>query len=323
MGNFGHGGATLLSTGSLPYINQPEYASSGSFNPAIVVIMLGTNDAKDSNWANHSTFNSDYNNLIYHYRSLPTHPIVCVMTPPYVYGTGFGGNMAATLNNTVVPMVAQIAGNNLAPLIDVHAATSNHPEWFSADSAHVHPNDAGAACIAQVVSQEVAYLTASTQTFETENLSVAAQTAGITYRTAADSRFSNASGTFFDATVVNQFVTLDVPNLAAATYNVCLGVKGWNNKGMFQLAVSRLDSQGNPANVGPVVDEFAAGEVFPEVELGSWTPASTSDKAFRFLITGKEAGSGGYGIGLDYIRLIKQPTGGTLNGSFTAGSTST
>jgi lysophospholipase L1-like esterase len=322
VGNFGHGGATLLSTGDIPYINQPEYASSGSFNPAVVVIMLGTNDAKDSNWANHSTFNSDYNNLIYHYRSLPSHPVVCVMTPPAVYGSGFGGNMATTLNNTVVPMEETIASNNIAPVIDVHAATSNHPEWFAADSNHVHPNDAGAACIAQVVSQEIVYLTASTQTFETENLSVAAQTSGITYRSSADSRFSNGNGTFFDATAINQFVTLDVPNIAAATYNVCVGVKGWNNKGTFQLAISRLDQQGSPANVGPQIDEYASGEVFPEIELGSWTPGSTSDKAVRCMITGKDASSTGYGIGLDYLRFIKQQVGGSLSGSFAAGSTS-
>ncbi len=323
VGNFGHGGATLLSNGDIPYINQTEYSTSSSFGAAIVVIMLGTNDAKDSNWANHSTFNSDYNNLINHYRSLPTHPVVCVMTPPFVYGAGFGGNMATTLNNTVVPMVATIASNNIAPLIDIHAATANHSEWFAADSAHVHPNDAGASCIAQVVYQEIAYLTPSTQTFETENLTVAAQTSGVTYRSATDTRFSNGSGNFFDSTAINQFVTLDVPNIAAATYNVCVGVKGWNNKGVFQTAISRLDSQGSPANVGPEVDLYASGEVFPEMELGSWTPGSTSDKAVRFMVVDKNASSSGYGIGLDYIRFIKQPTGGSLSGTFAAASTGT
>ncbi len=323
VGNFGHGGATLLSTGDIPYINQAEYASSGSFNPAIVVIMLGTNDAKDSNWANHSTFTSDYNALINHYRSLPTHPVVCLMTPPTVYGSGFGGNMATTLNNTISPLVATIAGNNIAPLIDVHAATANHSEWFAADSSHVHPNDAGAACIAQVVYQEIVYLTAYTQTFETENLSVAAQTSGVMYRASTDTRFSNGDGTFFDATAVNQFVTLAVPNIAAGTYNVCLGIKGWSNKGQFQLAISRLDSLSSAANLGSVVDEYSSGETFPEVELGAWTPASTSDKAFRYTVAGKNASSAGYGLGMDYIRLIKQPVGGSLTGSFVAGSTST
>ncbi len=320
--NFGHSGATLMSNGNLPYINQTEYTNSSNSSPAIVVIMLGTNDAKDSNWANHSTFTSDYDALIAHYRGLPTHPIVCVMTPPTMYSTGFGGSSTTTLNNTIVPLEEQIANDNVAPIIDVHTATANHSEWFAADSSHVHPNDAGAAAIAQTVYMEIAYLTASTSLFEGENLTVAAQTAGVTVRSVADAAFSNGNGLFFDATAASQFITLDVPNLAAATYDVGLGVKAWNNKGTFQLAISRLDNQGSPANVGSPVDTYTANSIYPDIELGSWAPGTTSDKAVRFMITGKNASSTGYGIAVDYLRFIKQPTGGSLTASVAAGSTS-
>ncbi len=142
--------------------------------------------------------------------------------------------------------------------------------------------------------------------YEAENLTVAAQTSGIPYRTVADSRFSNGSGTFFDATATGQYVTFDVPDVAVATYDVRVGVKEWNNKGQWQLAVSRMDQQGSPTNVGPVVDTYTAGETFTEVDLGNWTPGTTSDKAFRFTVTGKNASSTGYGLAFDYIRLIPQ-----------------
>ncbi len=320
--NFGHSGATLMSTGDLPYINQAEYTKSSNSSPDIVVIMLGTNDAKDANWANHSTFTSDYDALIDHYRSLPTHPIVCVMTPPTIYSSGFGGNSAPTLNNTIVPLEAQIAGDNVAPVIDVHSATANHPEWFAADASHVHPNDAGAAAIAQTVYMELTYLTASASLFEAEDLTVAAQTSGIAVRNVADAGFSNGAGIFFDATAASQFITFAVPNVAAATYNLSLGMKSWNNKGILQLAISRLDSQGNATNVGSAIDTYSANALFPEIEFGPWTPGTTSDKAFRLLISGKNASSAGYGLAVDYIRLIKQPTGGSLTASVAAGSTS-
>ena len=147
---------------------------------------------------------------------------------------------------------------------------------------------------------------APTLQFETENLTVAAQTTGVTERIATDARFSNDAGTFFDATAVGQFVTYQVPNVAAGTYDVRIGIKKWNNKGIFQLAISRLDQQGSPSNVGSPVDEYASGETFTEVDLGNWTPGSTSDKAFKFTVTGKNASSSAYGLAFDYIKLIPQ-----------------
>ncbi len=155
---------------------------------------------------------------------------------------------------------------------------------------------------------DAAWLTpgSSTLMFETENLTVAAQTSGVTHRTSADSRFSNGNGTFFDSTATTQFVTYDVPNVAAGTYDVRIGIKKWNNKGQWQCAISRLDSQGSPTNVGPVVDEYDPNEVFTEVDLGNWTPGSTSDKAVKFTVTGKNASSAGYGLAFDYIKLIPQ-----------------
>jgi hypothetical protein len=142
--------------------------------------------------------------------------------------------------------------------------------------------------------------------FETENLTVAAQTAGITHRTSPDSRFSNGNGTFFDATAANQFVTYAVPNVAQGTYDVRVGVKKWNNKGQWQCAISRLDQQGSATNVGPVIDTYDPNEVFTEVDLGLWTPGSTSDKAVKFTVTGKNASSAGFGLAFDYIKLIPQ-----------------
>ena len=143
--------------------------------------------------------------------------------------------------------------------------------------------------------------------YETENLAVAAQTSGVTERVGADGRFSAAAGTFFDSTAVGQFVTYTVPNVIAGTYDVRVGTKNFNARGTWQLAVSRLDMQGSPTNVGPPYDEYVSGtEVYTEVDLGTWTPGTTSDKAFKFTVTGKNPASSSYALSFDYIRLIKQ-----------------
>ncbi len=142
--------------------------------------------------------------------------------------------------------------------------------------------------------------------FQTENLTVAAQTAGITHRTGTDTRFSNGVGTFFDSTAAGQFVTYAVPDVAAGTYDVRVGVKDWNVRGIFQLSVQRLDGTGGSSNVGPATDEYTANETFTEIDLGNWVPGTTSDKAFKFTVTGKNAASTGFGLSFDYIKLIKQ-----------------
>ena len=142
--------------------------------------------------------------------------------------------------------------------------------------------------------------------FETESLSVAAQTSGITERVGTDVRFSGSAGTFFDSTATSQFVTYDLPNIAAGTYDVRVGMKKLNTRGIWQLAISRMDSQNSPTNLGSPVDQYASVETFTEVDLGNWSPGTTSDKAFKFTVTGKNASSTGYTLCFDYIRLIPQ-----------------
>jgi hypothetical protein len=67
-----------------------------------------------------------------------------------------------------------------------------------------------------------------------------------------------------------------------------------------------LDQQGSPTNIGPVIDQYNANEFFTEVDLGNWTPGTTSDKAFKFTVTGKNTASAGYGLAFDYITLYPQ-----------------
>ena len=83
-------------------------------------------------------------------------------------------------------------------------------------------------------------------------------------------------------------------------------MKTWNNKGTWQCAISRLDNLTGPTNVGPAIDEYSVNTVYTEIDLGNWTPGSSSDKAFRFMVTGKNASSSGFGVDFDYIKMIPQ-----------------
>ena len=48
--NFGVSGRTLLSHGDFPYIKEKAFLNAKEFAPDVVIIKLGTNDAKPQNW---------------------------------------------------------------------------------------------------------------------------------------------------------------------------------------------------------------------------------------------------------------------------------
>jgi hypothetical protein len=148
--------------------------------------------------------------------------------------------------------------------------------------------------------------TGSGTRYEAESLAIVAVSTGVGKTVSSDPRFSNGAALYLNATAANQFITLDVPNIAAGTYDVRVGIKKWNNKGAWQCAIQRLDGVGSLTNVGPAIDEYDPNEVFTEVDLGSWKPGSTNDKAVTFTVTGKNAASSSYQLAIDYITFIPQ-----------------
>ena len=57
---------------------------------------------------------------------------------------------------------------------------------------------------------------------------------------------------------------------------------------------------------GAAWDNYSATPVYTANDIGTVTFGSSGTKYFRFTITGKNASSSSYKIGLDYIRLIPQ-----------------
>ncbi len=140
--------------------------------------------------------------------------------------------------------------------------------------------------------------------FEAENLTVQQYT-GPDYRVFTDSGFSGGSGVILDSTAVGNSITFVVPNVSARTYDVQVAVKKLNTRGTFQLAIGQAGST-SPANVGSPQDLYSASSEYDVLDLGAWTPATNSDKWFRFTVTGKNGSSTGYSIAIDYILLLPQ-----------------
>jgi predicted alpha-1,2-mannosidase len=140
--------------------------------------------------------------------------------------------------------------------------------------------------------------------YQTEALAVAA-TSGGTNRIITAGGLMGGAGTILDAIAVGNYITYVLTNVPAGTYDVRVGVKELNTRGIWQLAIGQpANFSGTARNVGASQDEYAPNEVYTEFDLGAWTAAVTGDEWFQFKIVGKNVSSSGYGEAFDYIRLI-------------------
>lgn len=148
--NFGYIGATVVDSGDLPYETTDMYAASLESDPSIVVVMLGTNDSKKQNW-DAAEYESQLDDLITLYRGLPSKPAVFLATPPAAFENS-AKISPEVIGKEIVPIVRRVGEQTGAPVIDVHAATEGHPEYF-VDG--VHPNAEGATVIATTVRNAI------------------------------------------------------------------------------------------------------------------------------------------------------------------------
>ncbi len=147
-------------------------------------------------------------------------------------------------------------------------------------------------------------LDGSDAVYETESLTVA-DSSGDTHRIITAPQFSAGAGTILDATAAGDYVTYLVQGVGQGSYDVRVGIKAFNTRGIVQLAIGRADNfAGSNSNVGTPQDQFSATDLYEEIDLGTWTPGSSSDKWFQFKVTGKNASSTGFSESFDYIKLI-------------------
>ena len=147
VGNFGVSGSTVLLGTNRPYMAQTRFLDAKKFSPDIVIILLGTNDAKESFFGSIENFSSQYKLLITQFQLLPSKPAIWLAYPPPVYPNEIGVNNQNIFEG-VIPRIAQVADELGLPTIDVYTALTGHAEYFIDG---VHPNHDGAYLIASTV----------------------------------------------------------------------------------------------------------------------------------------------------------------------------
>ena len=118
-------------------------------------------------------------------------------------------------------------------------------------------------------------------------------------------------GVYYDATAsggavlkylgnaVGDYVSLEVDVPQAGTYRVWVRSRTATNRAQVQLSIDGVNQR-------PVFDPYSATIGYQEYNLGTVTFGSAGMKVFKFLATGKNPSSTGYGIFPDSITLIPQ-----------------
>lgn len=153
--NYGVSGATLQDLPERGYRNTGYLDLVEMQSPDIVIVMLGTNDSRESHW-DAKRYKEQYITLVKELQDISSRPYVYLMTPPEAFPLE-DGNIIYGIDNGVIQgeireTVRAVAEETGAGLIDLYAVTENHPEYFKDG---VHPNETGYALLAETVADRI------------------------------------------------------------------------------------------------------------------------------------------------------------------------
>jgi lysophospholipase L1-like esterase len=149
VGNFGVSGSTVSLDGKIAYMKQQAFLKAEHFEPELVVIMLGTNDA-NCEIANDTDITSDYMQLVSAFKNLNSNPDIIVVKSPPIY-SDYSGYNNTFLTTNVIPTISTVAGDLNLTTVDVYSAMTDSSYFKDG----IHPNDEGADIIASTIYDAV------------------------------------------------------------------------------------------------------------------------------------------------------------------------
>lgn len=149
VGNFGYDGAAVNMWADRAYWGSEPYVNARAFSPTTVVILLGTNDARNNLEDKVNDFVGDYERMIQRIQNFTSKPQIYLVVPPPIFENDL--NLTSSFYvQEIIPRIHQVAEDMNLPLIDVYTPLVGHTEYFSDG---VHPNAQGAQRIADIIYQ--------------------------------------------------------------------------------------------------------------------------------------------------------------------------
>jgi lysophospholipase L1-like esterase len=167
--NYGVSGRTAMRTGDLPYINELEMEWALHSDADVVVLMLGTNDAKSYQW-NEDRYVHDLTALAKTFLAMKSKPALYVLIPPPLYADNFIYMNQTVINGMLPKMIPHLIVNPLlekygpgrVTVVSIFEAMggtklSSWEAFCNLQSCdHCHPNDSGYTLIAMAVFKALA-----------------------------------------------------------------------------------------------------------------------------------------------------------------------
>lgn len=152
VGNYGKSGYCMGKNTDWSYWTTSNFTNAKAANPDILIIALGTNDADPRRWdVTGGEFKQDYLDMIAEFRAGGRNPILfCTLAPP-IFPTATS-NQNRYIEQKLIPIVREIAAETNAYVLDYHTTMLNNAAAFP---DNVHPNDEGAALLAQVAYERI------------------------------------------------------------------------------------------------------------------------------------------------------------------------
>ena len=162
--NFGVSGKTMLMAGTdqndpmqeCAYMKTGQYRDAQAYNPDIVIIKLGTNDSKPCNWNTHKDeFEGNMQTMIDAFKELDSNPKIYLCYPTRVINDGAFTISEETIHDQIIPKISNVARENSLNVINLHNVFDGKGGLDQFYNDNVHPNEAGATILAEVISRVI------------------------------------------------------------------------------------------------------------------------------------------------------------------------
>ncbi len=147
--NYGVGGTTVQKKSKRSYWDTKQWAKVRDWQPQMIIIKLGTNDANQSNhnWKSKAQFKSDYIAFLQTLTKLKSRPTIYLCYPVPAY-PGDIGKRERVLESQIIPAIREIAKEMKLKTIDLFTPLSGKRFLFPDE---IHPNAQGAQIIAATI----------------------------------------------------------------------------------------------------------------------------------------------------------------------------
>jgi len=150
--NFGLSGSTVARDSKLPYLEQSQFQKAKDFQPHIVLLLLGTNDANPEVTYNQTNFEADYTEIVNGFLELESKPHVVVVNSPPMFVSAPSPYNNTYLTTEIFPKIENVADLYDLPTVNLYTTFGNNSDYFMDG---IHPTDHGAKLIASTLCQTV------------------------------------------------------------------------------------------------------------------------------------------------------------------------